>query len=92
MISHALSSNVLILRAYILETTRRWHIQHEFSDCRCDIVCIWYNDNFLTRGYRKKSNLNSFQRVDPGLLKGMFGLSRFPVIFLFMKSKGGNFA
>ena len=37
------------LKAYILEATRTWHIQHEFSDCRCDKVCIWYNDNFLTR-------------------------------------------
>ena len=26
---------------------------HEFSDCGCDIVCIWYNDNFLTRGCSK---------------------------------------
>ena len=25
-------------------------------------------------------------------LKGMFGLPRFPLIFLFMKSKGANFA
>ena len=30
-----------------------WHIQHEFSDCRSDIICIWYNYNFLTKGCRK---------------------------------------
>ena len=25
-------------------------MQYEFFDCRYDIVCIWHNDNFLTRG------------------------------------------
>ena len=28
-------------------------MQYEFFDCRCDIVRIWYNDNFLTRGAAK---------------------------------------
>ena len=28
-------------------------MQYEFFDCRCDIVCIWYNDNFLTRAAAK---------------------------------------
>ena len=41
------------LKAYMLEATRTWHIQHEFSDWRCDIVCIWCNDNFLTSGSAK---------------------------------------
>ena len=26
---------------------------YEFSDCRCDIVCIWYNDKFLKKGAAK---------------------------------------
>ena len=42
------------LLAYILEAARTWHVQHEFSDCRCDIVCIWYNDNFITK-YNSKN-------------------------------------
>ena len=49
MVSHALSPVVLILKAYILETTRTSHIQLEFSDWKYDIVCIWYNDNFIAR-------------------------------------------
>ena len=36
-----------------MEATRTWYMQYEFSDCRSDIVCIWYNDNFLTRGAAK---------------------------------------
>ena len=28
-------------------------MQYEVSDCKCDIACIWYNDNFLTRGAAK---------------------------------------
>ena len=59
---------VHIKAAYILEATSTWHIQHEFYDCRCDIVCIWYNDNFLTRGVQQKSNLSSFQSLAPGLI------------------------
>ena len=27
--------------------------QAEFSDCRCDVVCILYNDNFPQRGAAK---------------------------------------
>ena len=30
-------------------------------------VCIWYSDNFLTRGCRK-SDLSSFQSSVPGLI------------------------
>ena len=37
----------------MLEATRTWCIQHEFSDCRCDIVYIWYNDKFLKKGAAK---------------------------------------
>ena len=29
------------------------YIQHELSDCRCDILCIWYNDKFLKKGAAK---------------------------------------
>ena len=28
-------------------------MQYEFFDCKCDIGCIWYNGNFLTRGAAK---------------------------------------
>ena len=42
-----------------MEATRTWHIQHEFSDCRCDVVCIWYNDNFFTT----ECNKNQIQAV-----------------------------
>ena len=52
MVSHALSPVVLIY-GYILEATRTWYMQYKFFDCRCDIVCIWYNDNFLTKGAAK---------------------------------------
>ena len=38
------------LKVHILEATTTWHVQHEVSDCRCDVVCIWYNDNFLRQG------------------------------------------
>ena len=54
-------------KAYILEATRTWQVQHEFSDCRCDTVCIWYNDNFLTRGAEQKSNPSSSQSLAVGL-------------------------
>ena len=60
-------------KAHIFEATRTWHIQHEFSNCRCDIVCIWHNDNFLTRGWSRKSNLSSFQTLAPGLYAIMSG-------------------
>ena len=40
-----------------------WYIQHEFSDCRCDMVCIWYNDNCLTAKFKS----NSFQSIAPRL-------------------------
>ena len=39
----------LYQKAYILKTAWTLHIQHELSDCRYDIVYIWYNDTFLTR-------------------------------------------
>ena len=41
------------LKDYILETTRTWHVQHEFSDCRCDIVFVRHKDDFLARGCNK---------------------------------------
>ena len=41
------------LKAYILEATRTWHVQHEFSGCVCEIVFIRHKDNVLTRGYNK---------------------------------------
>ena len=39
MVSRALIPVVLISKGLCLEATRTWHIQLEFSDCRCDIVC-----------------------------------------------------
>ena len=53
MVSHALSPVVLILKGLYFGSYHDLAIQHEFSDCRCDIVCIWCNDNFLTRGAAK---------------------------------------
>ena len=50
------------LKGYILEATRTWYEQHEFSDCRCDIVFVRHKDNFLTRS-AAKSNLSSFQSL-----------------------------
>ena len=51
MVSQALLGSDV--KAYIMEVTRTWHVQHEFSDCRCDIACIWCNENFLTKRYIK---------------------------------------
>ena len=51
------------------------HIQYEFSDCRCDIVCIWHQDNFLTGG-AAKLNLSSFQSLAPGLQSQTTGNSQ----------------
>ena len=41
------------LKAYILEATRTWQVQHEFYDSRSNIVCLWYNNNFLRREWNK---------------------------------------
>ena len=67
MFSHVLSPFVLILKAYILEATRAWHIQHEFFDCKCDIVCIWGTMITFSQGGAAKSNPSSFQSLAPGL-------------------------
>ena len=53
MDSHALRPFGSDLKAFILEVTKAWHVQHEFSDCRCDTVYIWYSDIFLTRGWNR---------------------------------------
>ena len=45
-----LSSVVLILKGIYFGS---YEDLHEFSDCRCDIVCIWYNDKFLKKGAAK---------------------------------------
>ena len=38
--------------------TRTSYLHHEFSDSRCDTVCIWYNDNFSKGdGTKIKSNM-----------------------------------
>ena len=42
MDSHDLSLFGSDLKACVLEATRTWYVHHEFSDCRCDTVCIWY--------------------------------------------------
>ena len=66
---------MLISKANILEAARTWHIQHEFFDCRFDIVGIMYNNNFLTRGCSKKSNPSSFHSLAPGLHITNFALN-----------------
>ena len=53
MDSHDLSSFGSDLKAYIPEATTTWYVHHEFSDCRCDTVCMWYNDNFLAGAWNK---------------------------------------
>ena len=44
------------LKACILEAAKTLHVQHEFYDCRCDIVKITFS-----QGGAKKSDLSSFQ-------------------------------
>ena len=44
---------LILKKAHILEATRTWYIQHEFSDSRYNIICIWYNDEFLKKGAAK---------------------------------------
>ena len=53
-VSHGLTCFELCC-SHILEAMSTWYIQHEFSDCRCDIVCIciWYNDKFLKKDAAK---------------------------------------
>ena len=41
------------LKVYILEGTMTWHVQHEFSGCRCNTMFVRQKDNFLTRGCNK---------------------------------------
>ena len=55
-----------IKKGYSLEASRTWHIQHEFSDSRCDIDCVWHNDNFLTRECSKNQIQAVFQCWLPG--------------------------
>ena len=46
-----------------------WHVEHELSNRRCDMVCLWYNNNFISyKGMRQKLNLSSSQCFAPGLL------------------------
>ena len=61
MVSHGLSSD---LKAYILEATRTWPAQHEYSYCRYGIVFVRYKDKFLTRGATKISS-EQFLEFDP---------------------------
>ena len=49
MVSHCLNPGEFSLKAYILQATKIWHVQHEFSDYICDIVFIRHKDNFLIR-------------------------------------------
>ena len=57
MDSHDLSPFGSDLKAYILEASGTWYVHHEFSDCRCDTVCIWYNDKRSHKGMEQNSNL-----------------------------------
>ena len=67
MVSRGLRPVGLRFIAYILGATRTWHVQHEFSDCRRDIVFVRHKDNLLTREVQQKSKLSSFQSLAPGL-------------------------
>ena len=51
------------LKAYNLVANRTLHAQHEFSDCRCDIVIVRHN----LQGVHQKSNRSSFQSLPPGI-------------------------
>ena len=61
MESDALSPFGSDLKVYILEATRTWHGQHEFSDCRCYIACILHNNNVLMRGGEDATKIKSKQ-------------------------------
>ena len=54
MVSHALSPVVFILKGLYFRSLPRFGICN-MSSLIADviIVCIWYNDNFLTRGAAK---------------------------------------
>ena len=60
---HALSLSFVVLILKGLHFGSYLNL-HEFSNCRCDKVCIWYNDNFLTRGC-SNSRLQAVFRVWP---------------------------
>ena len=45
MDSYALSPFGSDIKTFVVEATKTWHIQHEFSDCSFGTVCIWCNDN-----------------------------------------------
>ena len=47
------------LKAYILEATKAWNVQHEFSDLICDIVFIRHKIT-LSQGDATKANPSSF--------------------------------
>ena len=64
--SHGLRPVGLKFKSLYLEATRSWHVQHEFSDCRCDIVFVRHKEIFLTIGL-KKSKLRNCQSLAPGL-------------------------
>ena len=53
MISHGLRPVGLRFKGYIFEATRTWHVQHEFFDCRCDIVPSETKITFSRRGVTK---------------------------------------
>ena len=62
MVSHALGPVELI--SYRLHFESYQDLAYEFSACRYDIVCIWFNDKFLTEGAAK---IKSKQSLAPGL-------------------------
>ena len=72
MDSHDLSSFGSNLKPYMSEATMTWYVHHEFSDRRCDTVCIWYNDNFLARGWNKNKTDMTQISVDICKLSTMY--------------------
>ena len=67
MDAHALSPFGSDLKACILEASRTWHVQNEFSDCRCDTVCICTMTTFPQVDGRKIKFLSSSQNSAPRL-------------------------
>ena len=61
MDSHDLSPFGSDLKAYMLEATGTWYVRHEFSDCRRDTVCIWYNDKRSYKGMEQKLKSDMIQ-------------------------------
>ena len=70
MDSLALSHFGSDLKAHILEAAKNWHVQHEFSGCRCLYLVPLQLSH---KGMDQKSNLSSSQSLAPGLIGPFLG-------------------